>query len=119
MEDAVRELELIHAEFGDFAVCDIDRFRMYRDWTGHGYETCWWSALQTCITPNGKVWVCVNKREHAGAEIGDISVESFPEIWERRQVAKVTGDCRTLCRGHLGNMAVDKMMQPIAHSEFV
>jgi hypothetical protein len=52
---------------------DLERFRMYRGWAGHGYRTCWWSVLQTCITPNGKVWVCVNKREHPAAEIGDLS----------------------------------------------
>ena len=119
LTDAIRELELVQAEFGEFAVCDLDRFRMYQGWKGHGYETCWWSALQTCITPNGKVWTCVNKREHSGAEIGDVSVESFQEIWARRQVAKVTGDCRTLCRGHIPNVALDEIMRTREHAEFV
>ena len=63
---------------------DTDRFRAYRDWDGHGYGTCWWSALQTCITPNGSVWTCVNKREHSGAKVGDLSRESFADIWARR-----------------------------------
>ena len=98
---------------------DVKRFEQYADWHGHGYETCWWSMLQTCITPNGKVWTCVNKREHAAAEIGDLSQEAFSEIWQRHSVAKVTDDCRVMCRGHLPNQTLDNLMQEPKHLEFV
>ena len=98
---------------------DLPRFKQYRTWKGHGYDTCWWSMLQTCITPNGKVWTCVNKREHAAAEIGDLSKETFIEIWQRHTVAKVTGDCRVMCRGHLPNQTLDTLMTEPEHAEFI
>lgn len=98
---------------------DLDRFRAYRDWDGHGYDTCVWSMLQTCITPNGKVWACVSKREHAAAEIGDLSVETFEEVWERHTVAKVNKDCRVMCRGHLANVALTEIVRSRPHPEFV
>lgn len=100
-------------------VVDIDRFRMYRDWSGHGYTTCWWSALQTVITPNGKVWTCVNKREHPGAELGDLTQETFADIWARRPLAKVGADCRVLCRGHIANTEIEAIMAPREHAAFV
>lgn len=98
---------------------DLERFSNYRDWTGHGYETCWWSGLQTVITPNGKMFTCVNKREHASAELGDLSVEPFTEIWARHRLAAVDGSCRVACRGHLSNLALDQMMRPAPHAAFV
>jgi len=98
---------------------DVERFRQYRYWKGHGYDTCWWSMFQTCITPNGKVWTCVNKREHPGAEIGDLSIESFSEIWRRHTAAKVTGDCRVMCRGHLANQTLETLVNDPPHVEFV
>ncbi len=89
---------------------DISRFEMYRDWEGHGYETCWWSGLQTVITPDGKVWGCVNKRGLAGAEIGDLTRQPFGEIWQAAGLQGVNGDCRVMCRGHIANLALDEMM---------
>jgi MoaA/NifB/PqqE/SkfB family radical SAM enzyme len=102
-----------------FVSVDVERFRNYRNWQGHGYATCWWSMLQTCITPNGKVWTCVNKREHPAAEIGDLSRETFQEIWQRHTAAKVTGDCRLMCRGHLPNQTLNDLMSDRPHMEFV
>lgn len=103
-----------------FVVADIERFRMYAKWKGHGYSTCHWSALQTVITPNGKVWRCTNKREHPDALLGDLSVESFATVWARSGGAcAVTDTCRILCRGHLGNIALDKIMSPMPHGNFI
>lgn len=98
---------------------DISRFRQYQNWTGHGYSTCFWSTLQTCVTPNGKVWACVNKREHAAAEIGDLSVESFADVWCRHSAVEVTSDCRVMCRGHQANVALKDIMAHHPHPEFV
>lgn len=98
---------------------DVDRFRMHRHWKGHGYETCWWSGLQTVVTPNGKMWTCVNKREHPDSEIGDLSIEKFQDVWRRHQLAKVDGSCRVMCRGHIPNLTVDAVMTPKRHAEFV
>ena len=100
-------------------IVDLDRFKMYERWETHGYHTCWWSALQTVVTPNGKLWTCVNKREHPAAELGDLSVEPFVDIWARRPVAEVTGDCRVLCRGHIPNTTLTEIMAPREHEAFV
>lgn len=103
-----------------FVIADVDRFRMYRSWKGHGYDTCNWSALQTVITPNGKVWRCTNKREHPDALLGDLSVESFADVWARNGgPCQVDGACRVLCRGHIANLTLDKVMQEIPHANFV
>lgn len=112
-------LELLQAIESDRIEIDLDRFRMYQDWEGHGYTTCWWSGLQTVITPNGKVWTCANKREHPGAELGDLSSESFAEIWARRELAKVDDDCRVMCRGHIPNLALAEIFAARPHAEFV
>lgn len=98
---------------------DLDRFDLYRDWGGHGYQTCWWSGLQTVVTPNGSVWTCVNKREHPASLLGSLADESFEDIWARRPLAKVDGSCRIACRGHVPNRALDQMMRPAAHAAFV
>lgn len=103
-----------------FVNVDLDRFEQYRTWSGHGYETCHWSAMQTVITPNGKVWSCVNKREHAGALLGDLTQESFSDIWQRRGGSCVVdGQCRVMCRGHLPNQTLDAIMQPVKHEAFI
>lgn len=103
-----------------FVQVDIARFREYQTWNGHGYPTCYWSALQTVITPNGKVWRCTNKREHPDALLGDLSVESFAEVWARSGgPCAVDKGCRLLCRGHWSNQVLDKVMADHPHRNFV
>jgi MoaA/NifB/PqqE/SkfB family radical SAM enzyme len=110
---------LKHAAHDPFNIIDVDRFRQYAEWEGHGYATCHWSALQTVITPNGKVWTCVNRREHAPSELGDLTQESFRAIWDRHKAIQVDQHCRVLCRGHLANKAVDSMLADREHAAFV
>lgn len=98
---------------------DLDRFRGYRDWQGHSYRTCWWSGMQTVITPNGSVWTCVNKREHAAALLGSLASERFEDLWARNRTASVDGACRVMCRGHLSNLALDEMLRPVEHAAFI
>ena len=117
LDEALEELARF-AQQPDVEV-DLDRFRMYRDWDGHPYPTCFWTQLQSVVTPNGKVWRCVNKREHAAAELGDLSVESFAEIWSRSSAAQVDGDCRVMCRGHLPNLALNEIMADRPHEAFI
>lgn len=91
-------------------VVDISRFAMYRDWSRHGYATCWWSGLQTGITPDGRVWACLNKRGFADASLGDLNQDTFAEIWKRAPIQQVDDRCRVLCRGHIPNLALAPMM---------
>jgi MoaA/NifB/PqqE/SkfB family radical SAM enzyme len=102
-----------------FVIVDPNRFKMYRDWDGHGYDTCWWSGVQTVVTPNGKMWTCVNKREHPAALVGDLSQDDFMTIWNSTELAQVDESCRVMCRGHLGNLTLDKVMNKPQHAEFV
>lgn len=103
----------------DGVIADPDRFRMYRDWRGHEYKTCHWSRLQTVITPNGKVWACVNKREVPGACMGDLNTHDFAEIWESYKALPVNDMCRVMCRGHIANTELEKLMQPAEHVNFI
>ena len=119
LDQAIDWLDAVAVTRGGFVVADLDRFRGYRDWAGHGYPTCWWSGLQTVITPNGKVWTCVNLREHPGAELGDLSVESFADIWARRPLKTVDGSCRVSCRGHVANLTLTDVMAQREHAAFV
>lgn len=103
-----------------FVIADVERFRQYQRWDGHGYPTCYWSALQTVITPNGKVWRCANRREHADSLLGDLSVESFSDIWARSGgPCQVDSQCRLMCRGHIANTQLTDIMQERVHANFV
>lgn len=103
-----------------FVQADTGRFEMYRDWHGHRYPTCYWSALQTVITPNGRVWRCTNKRGYPDGLIGDLTQDSFADIW--RLVGgpcRVNDKCRVLCRGHIANLTLDAIMTEPAHANFI
>ena len=108
MDDLINDLRAISHHPG--VIVDVDRFVNYRDWDGHGYPTCWWSALQTVITPNGKLWTCVNRRGFKGDEIGDLNTDTLYNIWQQHQVKQVDHDCRVMCRGHVPNTVLDKVM---------
>ena len=98
---------------------DVTRFWQYMNWARHGYPTCYWSGLQTVITPNGKMWACCNKRENPGALLGDLNDELFEEIWKRREFNAVDKDCRVMCRGHLMNLVLDPLMRASLHDNFI
>lgn len=118
IDEAVKLLR----QYGDdpFIIADIARFTRYAKWQGHGYPTCFWAALQTVITPNGKVWRCTNKREHPDGLLGDLSAESFADLWTRSGGScGVTSSCRIACKGDPGNQTLNEVMSPAAHSNFV
>ena len=103
-----------------FVQADTQRFEMYQNWTGHGYKTCNWAALQTVITPNGRVWRCTNKREHKDALLGNLAVEPFATVWSRnKNTCDVNDTCRILCRGHIANLTLDAIMTEPAHANFI
>lgn len=101
-------------------IVDVSRFDMYAGWRGHPYETCWWSGLQTVITPNGQVWACLNKRNFTGAALGDLNLDFFGVIWKAAPIQCVNDQCRVMCRGHIPNLALDTMLaEPGEHGNFI
>lgn len=99
---------------------DPDRFVEYRDWTSHGYSTCYGIRLNTTITPDGRMWVCPNRREYADSCLGDLRTEQFDQIWARHPGQWTDfKDCRAMCRLHLVNRTLAQVYQPRKHAEFI
>lgn len=112
MSQCIARLKRLPPKLADFRIeVDVARFEMYRDWQDHGYKTCWWSAMQAVITPNGKMWACLNKRSYDGYELGDLNQQSFKDIWTRAPVQCVDDKCRVFCRGHIPNLNLNQMIR--------
>ncbi len=100
--------------------CDAERFIAYRDWTGHGYASCQGPQLNTTITPDGRVWVCPQRRGIVGSELGDLRKESFASLWARHPGNwTVDQDCRVMCRLHTVNQTMHALSTPRAHEAFL
>lgn len=101
---------------------DVARFEEFRDWTpeSRGYATCYGIRLVTQITPDGRVWVCPNRRGMAGSELGDLTRESFADIWARHPGQwSDFAQCRAMCRLHLVNGQLATIERQVAHEAFV
>lgn len=100
---------------------DPQRFIEWRDWESHPYRACYGIRLNTTITPDGRVWVCPNRREFAGAScLGDLRVESFADIWARHPGQWTDfADCRAMCRLHAVNQTLSQVMAPRKHEAFI
>ena len=100
--------------------CDVDRFLAYRDWTGRSYETCHGIKLNATITPDGRVWVCPQRRGMPGSEIGDLRRESFADLWARHPKQWTDfAQCRLMCRLHLLNEQLSPVLRAYQHEAFV
>jgi MoaA/NifB/PqqE/SkfB family radical SAM enzyme len=100
--------------------CDVDRFTAYRDWSGHGYTACRGVTLNTTITPDGRVWICPQRRGLDGSALGDLRAESFGAIWARHPGQwAVDKSCRVMCRLHAVNLAVAPVFNTVPHEAFV
>lgn len=119
VKDAIPYLK--QYERDSFVIADVERFREYAEWETHGYSQCRWTAYQTVISPNGKVWRCTNRREQPSALLGDLTKETFAELWERSGgPCNVDGQhCRLMCIGHNKNLALEEYMTPVPHINFI
>ncbi len=118
IDQAMPALQMMAAE--PDVECDPARFAEYRDWQGRAYSVCHGIKLNTTITPEGRVWVCPQRRGIAGSELGDLRRESFADIWARHPGQwRNLSDCRTMCRLHLLNGVLANVFQPRAHEAFV
>ena len=101
-------------------IYDPARFEMYRHWDGHGYKTCYWTQVQTVITPDGRVWACCNRRGFEDSCLGDLSKVSWDDVWGNSHAWHVNGNCRKMCRGHIPNLTLIDVMEPSnEHKNFV
>jgi cyclic pyranopterin phosphate synthase len=116
--DALPLLWELHAE-ADVEI-DPPRFEEYRDWTSHPYPACYGIRLVTQVTPDGRVWVCPNRRGMVGSELGDLTKESFAAVWARHPGQWTDfRECRVMCRLHLVNRTLSAVETPMAHASFV
>lgn len=101
-------------------VCDVDRFLEYRDWHGRSYSACLGIRYNATITPDGRVWVCPNRRGFPGSCLGDLRTEPFADIWARHPGQWTDfRDCRVMCRLHLMNERLSALEAPMKHTAFV
>ena len=99
---------------------DWDRFLRYRDWAGRDYSTCYGVRLNATVTPDGRMWLCPQHRGLEHSLVGDLSVESFADVWDRHPGEWVDlSNCRVMCRLHLMNEVLDTVYQGHRHPEFV
>lgn len=99
---------------------DVDRFRAYRDWKGHGYPTCYGTRLNTTITPDGRVWECPQRRGVPESCLGDLRAASFSTIWARHPGGRSDlRQCRAMCRLHPVNQVLSAAYEPRPHEAFV
>lgn len=99
---------------------DVARFEAYAHWRGHGYAECHGPALNTTVTPDGRVWICPQRRGVGGSCIGDLRLESFDTLWRRHPGAwTVDAGCRAMCRLHPINQTLAALREPVAHGAFL
>jgi len=97
---------------------DPERFAQYGDWQGHGYSVCKGIRLNTTITPDGRVWVCPQRR--GVTAIGDLRTEAFADLWSRHTGQLTVDDgCRVMCRLHPVNEVLAAIDAPRAHEAFL
>jgi GTP 3',8-cyclase len=97
---------------------DLARFLAYATWTDHGYSQCHGIQLNTTITPDGRVWICPQRR--GVTALGDLRRDSFADIWARHpRTVAVDQDCRVMCRLHPVNETLAALRTPRAHEAFV
>jgi hypothetical protein len=99
---------------------DLERFLAYQRWESHGYSSCTGIRLNATVTPDGRVWVCPQRRGVTGSCLGDLTAESFGDIWARHPGQwAVDGGCRVMCRLHPVNETLSALAAPRPHGAFV
>jgi cyclic pyranopterin phosphate synthase len=115
-QKGLRELKLI-SKLPDLEV-RLASFEHYANWRRE-YSICRGILFTGIVTPNGKVWTCVNRRGFPDSEIGDLNKNSFSEVWANQKVFKVNDQCRVMCRADEINRTLDVLSSPVPHEEFV
>jgi MoaA/NifB/PqqE/SkfB family radical SAM enzyme len=101
---------------------DPARFLQWAAWQQHPYTTCHGIKLNATITPDGRMWVCPNRREYGDGHslLGDLRTHSFAEVWLNHPAhLSVDKDCRAMCRLHPVNETLSAVYASRPHSEFI
>lgn len=99
---------------------DPDRFYAWAAWTQHDYRTCYGIRLNATITPDSRMWTCVNRRGLSDSLLGDLRRESFMQAWSRHPGHwAVDGQCRAMCRLHPVNQTLAAVFAPRTHEAFI
>ncbi|MGE3703767.1 MAG: radical SAM protein [Vicinamibacterales bacterium] len=100
--------------------CDPERFQEWAAWRQHPYATCYGIRLGATITPDSRMWTCVNRRGLPDSLLGDLRTESFMQAWSRhpRQWA-VDQSCRAMCRLHPVSRQLADVFAPRVHEAFI
>lgn len=107
------------ADHGDVE-CETARFAAWRDWSGRHYPSCYGIRLSATITPDGRVWICPQRRGVEDSCVGDLRVSSFEEIWSRHPGEWSNfSACRAMCRLHLINEVLSSVFDRQPHAEFI
>ena len=116
--DALPTLRALAAEAD--VECDPDRFVEYRDWQARSYRTCYGIRFNATITPDGRVWLCPQRRGIPDSLIGHLEQDSFADVWARHPGSRSDlSECRVMCRLHLMNEQLDQVYRPQVHEAFV
>jgi MoaA/NifB/PqqE/SkfB family radical SAM enzyme len=100
--------------------CSPARFEQYRDWVNHGYTVCHGIKINTTVTPDGRVWVCLQRRGMQYSQVGDLRNDSFEAIWQQHPgVWTDFTECRAMCRLHLVNQQLAQVFEAHPHQAFV
>lgn len=113
----IEELEFVQGFYSNVDA-RIEQFELYADYK-RTYQTCYGIMFTGVITPNGKMWKCVNRRGFPDSCIGDLNSESFVDVWAKQKPHTDFAKCRVLCRANVMNRTLDSVMQPIPHEAFI
>lgn len=99
---------------------DPARFVEWATWEKHPYPICYGIRLNTTITPDGRMWVCPNRRAFHGSCLGDLREESFEAIWARHPgLWSDFSQCRAMCRLHPVNQTLASVYANRTHEAFI
>jgi MoaA/NifB/PqqE/SkfB family radical SAM enzyme len=97
---------------------------MHRSDYGRNYKKCYGHQFATVISATGKMYICCHLRGYEKYCIGDLTKNSFQEIWDSEQRKKAYQsinfkDCIPLCRDNTFNQVLWNLTRPSAHVNFL
>lgn len=91
---------------------------------GRNYKLCYGHQFATTICADGRMYLCCHLRGYDKYCIGDLTKQSFKEIWNSERRRKVYEsidfkDCIPLCRDNTFNQVLWNLKLPREHANFL